>query len=356
MTSMTEKLPSATDPEHLSRVLRQCGVLGDGVVRNVAVESSRATLLSRIIRLRLEYDGDAEQDAPRSVIYKTGLPGRSDGSWTAGRQEVAFYTQVAAAMSERLVPRCFDASWDADTNAWHLLLEDLTDSHVGATTWPLPPTTDQCEKILQTLARIHAQWWDNSRLGVSIGTWLDHGAINQYLQRFTDRFERFTNRLGDRLPRERRDLYEQFIDAAPHLLARYHSHRNMSVVHGDAHVWNFFLPRDDGDDVRLFDWDAWRVGVAANDLAYMMATHWYPDRRRRMERPLLDHYHTALVAHGVRGYDRRALDDDYRLSVLWQLMTPVWQSAIDIPPVIWWSHLERILLAIDDLGCRELLK
>jgi len=88
----------------------------------------------------------------------------------------------------------------------------------------------------------------------------------------------------------------------------------------------------------------------------MMATHWYPDRRRRMERPLLDHYHTALVAHGVRGYDRRALDDDYRLSVLWQLMTPVWQSAIDIPPVIWWSHLERILLAIDDLGCRELLK
>jgi hypothetical protein len=36
-------------------------------------------------------------------------------------------------------------------------------------------------------------------------------------------------------------------------------------------------------------------------------------------------------------------------------MTPVWQAAIDLPPAIWWSHLERILLAVDDLGCRDLL-
>jgi hypothetical protein len=87
----------------------------------------------------------------------------------------------------------------------------------------------------------------------------------------------------------------------------------------------------------------------------MMAMRWYPDLRRRMERPLLDRYHAALVAGGVRGYDRRALDDDYRLSVLWHITTPVWQATNDIPPVIWWNNLERILLAVDDLSCRDLL-
>ena len=61
------------------------------------------------------------------------------------------------------------------------------------------------------------------------------------------------------------------------------------------------------------------------------------------------------VAQGVRGYDRAALEADYRLSALWQLMTPVWQASIDLPPVIWWSHLERITLAVDDLGGRDLL-
>ena len=67
---------------------------------------------------------------------------------------------------------------------------------------------------------------------------------------------------------------------------------------------------------RLFDWDCWRVDVAADDLAYMLALHWYPDRRRRMEQHLLDSYHAELLASGVRGYDRAELAADYRLAAL----------------------------------------
>jgi thiamine kinase-like enzyme len=348
-----EPLPRAANAEHLTEALRRSGALGDGRVREVVVESSRPTLLSRIIRLRLTYDGAV--DAPGSLILKTGLPDRAGDLLDSGRREVEFYTNAANLTSARVIPRCFEAVWEPDKKAWHLLLEDLSGSHVIATTWPLPPTMEQCERILHALARLHAAWWDDPWLGVSVGTWLDADATNQNVKRLADQFKTFADRLGDRLSRERRDLYERFLGAAPRLLARYHSHRHLTVVHGDAHVWNFFLPRDAAGDVRIFDWDAWRIGVASNDLAYMMATHWYPDRRRRMERPLLDHYHGALVADGVRGYDRRALDDDYRVSVLWQLATPVWQAAIDLPPVIWWSHLERIMLAVDDLDCRELL-
>ena len=87
----------------------------------------------------------------------------------------------------------------------------------------------------------------------------------------------------------------------------------------------------------------------------MMAPHWLPDHRRRYERALLDHYHTELLAHGVTGYDREALDDDYRLSVLWQITTPVWQARNNIPSGIWWHHLERIFMAVDDLRCHDLL-
>ena len=61
------------------------------------------------------------------------------------------------------------------------------------------------------------------------------------------------------------------------------------------------------------------------------------------------------MAHGVCGYDPAALEDDYRHSVLWQMITPVWQATNSIPPVIWWNNLERVLLAVDDLGCRDLL-
>ena len=38
--------------------------------------------------------------------------------------------------------------------------------------------------------------------------------------------------------------------------------------------------------------------------------------------------HAALVAHGVCDYERRALYDDYRLSALLQIMTPVWPKPV----------------------------
>jgi hypothetical protein len=109
------------------------------------------------------------------------------------------------------------------------------------------------------------------------------------------------------------------------------------------------------DGVRLIDWDAWRLDLGAEDLAYMMAVHWYPERRRHLERSLLHRYHERLSANGVRGYDFEALWQDYRLSVIWQLALPVWQSSVKLGAWIWWGHLERILQAFEDLGCEEFL-
>jgi hypothetical protein len=350
----TEPLPSAANAENLATALRRYGVLGDACVSDVVVENMRPTILSQIFRLRLTYDG-AAPEAPRTVILKTRHPGRRDTAWNGGRHEVAFYTDIAPLMPTRLVPHCFDAHWDAAANSWHLLLEDLNESHVIATAWPLPPTQHQCETILGALARFHAAWWDDPRLGSSVGTRRSAADIERFVGDFAQAFARFVDRAGDCLSADRRALYERWPIVAPRVITRYQHQRNLTIAHGDAHVWNAFVPRDGGDDVRLFDWDGWRIAMASGDLAYMMAMHWYPDRRRLMERSLLDRYHATLLAHGVRDYDRQALDDDYRLSVLWNITQPVWQATQDIPPVIWWNNMERIFLAFDDLGCRDLL-
>ena len=91
---------------------------------------------------------------------------------------------------------------------------------------------------------------------------------------------------------------------------------------------------------RLFDWDAWGIDHASDDLAYLMAVHWYPDQRRAFEHRLLDRYHEELLAHAVTGYSRTTLQEDYRVSVLWQIARAIWQRSIGIPPVIWWNNLE----------------
>ena len=302
---------------------RRCGQLPDGsatplrcarqcVVSAVAVETDRDTIVSRILRLRLSYDSAAD-DAPRSLILKASLPARAGSKWIAGRQEVAFHKNVAAATHRAPVPRCFDAQWDPDTNEWHLLLEDLSETHVTLGNWPLPPSFEQSRAIVAAWARFHAGWWDDARLGVSIGDWIEYGGAR--LAALAEAIDRFADRLGDRLTPTRLDIYRRLIDAASHLYRRYTAHRHMTIVHGDAHVWNLFLPKAEGSyDIRFFDWDTWRLGIATSDLAYMMALHWFPEHRRRAERSLLDHYHAVLLARGVAGYNRRALDEDFTVS------------------------------------------
>jgi hypothetical protein len=181
-------LPAAIQPEALTEALRRCGVLGDGCVSGVSVDSSRETILSRIIRLRLAYDGAAE-GAPRSVFLKTGLPERIGAEHRSGPHEVAFYRDVASAMPRAVTPRCFDGSWDAETHAWHLLLEDLTDTHGVVSAWPLPPSREESERIVATWARFHAAWWDDPRLGDSVGRWADPG--DGQLKAFEERLDGF---------------------------------------------------------------------------------------------------------------------------------------------------------------------
>ena len=342
--------PATVSAERVTAALRRCAALSTAQVHDVAIESVRDTIFSRITRLRLTYQS-ADTGAPATLILKTGLPKWRSSRWVGGHQEVAFYRDIAEAMTRHLAPRCFEAQWNPETKDWSLLLEDLTDTHMLPTAWPLPPSHSQCERIVDAWARFHAGWWDDSRLGTTIGAFRDAAATDRMMQELARHFASF----ADALPKDRQNLYERLFANAARLQRRYAGRRNLTIVHGDAHVWNCFMPRHGGDDVRLFDWDAWRIGIGTTDLANMMAMHWYPDRRQRLERQLLDRYHASLLAEGVTGYDRQALEEDYRWAVVWQITTPVWQAAYGVPPVIWWNNMEHVLLAFDDLGCRDLL-
>jgi hypothetical protein len=335
--------------------LRKAGALDAGAVREVKVLHQRDMLVSHITRLGLRYVGQSD-GAPQSLILKTPHTAYAEAMAHAGRREVDYYTRLAPNMPPGLVLQCFDGHFDEAGQSWHLLLEDLTDSHEVATEWPLPPSREQAAAIVTTLARWHAAWWDHPGLGDTVGDWMSVDDYAKLMETFAGHYDRFADLLGDRLSEERRILYRRLIEQSGRLLQRYHSRRHLTIAHGDAHIWNFMLPRAGvADSVRIFDFDHWRINVATGDLAYMMALQWYPERRQALERPLLNLYHEVLLAHGVNGYTRGALDQDYRRSVLWHITMPVWQWSSNIPPVVWWNNLERVMMAVEDLGCEELL-
>ncbi len=93
-----------------------------------------------------------------------------------------------------------------------------------------------------------------------MGRFLDEEELQGILREYERRFAIFADTVGDRLSPERRRVYERVIAAGDRLLERYRSRRDLTLVHGDAHVWNLLYPRDGAvGGVRLIDWDSWRV-------------------------------------------------------------------------------------------------
>jgi thiamine kinase-like enzyme len=242
-----------------------------------------------------------------------------------------------------------------------MLLADLSETHFQ-TDWPLPPSKPHCEAVLDSLAKFHASWWDHPELGKSISKFPSSGSIDEYIQSMEKKFAGFVDFLDDRLSADRRRLYESILSRAPGVWKeRIREDRTdgkgLTLIHGDAHFWNCLHPRRlDQDKVYIIDWQCWRIDTATVDLAYMIGLHWYPDRRRALERDFLRNYHDKLLTCGVKNYDWDACWYDYRLSAIGNLLVPVWQWSAKLWPVIWWPHLERAIVAFEDLDCEELLQ
>jgi hypothetical protein len=103
----------------------------------VELVSARETSISRIIRVRLRYDRPAPA-APPFLILKTRRPGSVNTPAAAGSTEIDFYQRIAPSLPAGVAPLCFEAQQGDATHPWHLLLEDLTATHMLATEWPLP--------------------------------------------------------------------------------------------------------------------------------------------------------------------------------------------------------------------------
>lgn len=343
-------------PEWLTERLRQNGHLARGRVARLGLAHFK-TLFSNIYRLEVTYSHDAAPALPRRLLLKAHFTG-DEASVKMGRDEVMVYRVLRDTMPGPPVVRCFDAVASADSPGSHLLLEDLSETHYQPEL-PVPPFARHCELCVEALAELHAFWWEHPWLGVKIGELFDESSLNELVALNRKALSGFFDYLGDRLSPQRRRAYERAIEFVPMFWQRrLTAVRRNTLIHGDAHVWNMLHPKDASNGrVYLIDLATTnRIRPATNDLAYMMALQWYPERRARLEERLLRHYHAALCARGVKDYSWEDCRLDYRHSIVMHLFTPVLQWSLgQIPATVWWNNLERISEAYKDLDCDELL-
>ncbi|NLE52456.1 MAG: hypothetical protein GX613_13740, partial [Chloroflexi bacterium] len=145
-------------PEWLTEVLTRNGFIEQGAVASVELDAEK-TNTAAVARLRLEWVEGTQASVPRRLFLKLA----------DFRREVDFYRTIVPSMKATpLILNCYDAEYDANAGAAHLLLEEVSATH-RPSAQTLPPSTPRYEMLINALAQFHAAWWDHPRIYGDIG-------------------------------------------------------------------------------------------------------------------------------------------------------------------------------------------
>lgn len=342
--SLVIEQPSDVTPALLKKLLRPTA----GVeIKTVKVEFERELPVSRIARLRIEHSGEPEA-IPRTLFLKL-----SNRPSTFSTSEVDFYLNVAARDPSQPVPRCYHAAADVSTRRSHLLLEDLTGTHIQPPA-ETAPDVDSSGSAVATLARGHARWWTAPEVGERVGCVFDEAWLRDFVAELERSVESFIHDVGDDLTHEQSEAMRLMLRDAEAIWGRLTVREGLTVTHGDVHWWNFMFPRKPGGDVRVIDWQLWHIDLGARDLAFLLALGGFAEPRPEIEADLLRIYRNTLDECGV-SITADQLWDDYRISAVRNLNLPVIFRAQGKHESTWQTALERAFGSFQRLNCRELL-
>jgi hypothetical protein len=343
----------------LSAALADGRALTAGAVSGFDVDAGRGNWSANAV-LRLRYTDDARGTLPARLFLKMVDAGDSSDDEFFGRSEVTYYTRDYVDVEDAPIIRCYDAAFSGESRRYHLLLDDVSLTHVEAA--EKEPTLEYGLALAEGLATLHARWWGASRLAQARATMHDAGHIRRFVAIAEPGAGHIIDHLSAELQPGWPDLIRALYALHPESLIRRTAEANgFTLIHGDAGYNNILVPRD-GDrplyiiDRQPFDWSL-TTWLGVYDLAYAMVLDWPIELRRRLEIPVLQHYYQQLIHRGVETYDWQRLFDDYRLCLAMgvYIATEYCRGGINqrrLP--VWLPMLRRSLTAIEDLDCASL--
>jgi thiamine kinase-like enzyme len=341
----------ADDTAELTEVLRDAGRLNEGSVVTCEITERLQTGVSHLWFLDVSYDSHSPPDLPNHVVLK--WPVENSAAPQNGASETTFYRDLAPGMASPPIVRCLATAGVTSAQQW-LILEDLRSTHTNPP-WPTRPADQHAEEAVRALAKVHAHWWEASSLGTRVGTWHTDTSLRDMVNGVAAQLPGFLNALGDDLPASDRRILEAVFSSSLAPWLRLVDRRALTVVHGDAHTWNFLFPRSSNGTTYLIDWQLWHLDVGARDLAFLIALHWNPTARQELELLLLRIYHQQLQLEGITDYTFEELWRDYRRCVVRNLTVPIILWARGLPGEAWRNRLSCALAAYRDLGGDEFL-
>ena len=145
--------------EWLTSVLTRSGALTNGTVEAFVV-ATRQRELSTNTKLKVKYAAGSRGDMPQRLFLKMVNADMDDEFF--GPSEVNYYARDYVGLKAAPIVRCYDAAYSEEKQRYHVLMDDLSETHVEG--FAKPPTLEHGLALAEGLAAMHAHWWGTKRL------------------------------------------------------------------------------------------------------------------------------------------------------------------------------------------------
>jgi aminoglycoside phosphotransferase (APT) family kinase protein len=236
------------------------------------------------VRVRATFTGPSSVRTDLFVKMPPLDPARRDAiaQTDMGRRESRFYADLAPTVQLR-VPACYATVFDADTNDFVIVLEDIVAGGCTISDGTVGVTPDSAAVALEELAHLHARFDDPAIRDAEV-PWVPRA---RHTSKYGERLlELALHEHRDRLHDDFADLARLYIDRGDELQALWHSGPN-TVIHGDPHLGNLF---DDRGRTGFLDWGIINVSSPMRDVSYFLTMAMGIEDRRSHEQRLLRHY------------------------------------------------------------------
>jgi aminoglycoside phosphotransferase (APT) family kinase protein len=267
-----------------------------------------------LVRLRLAYE--EESGLPETLIAKFSAAEPSLRSLISAlghyERELNFYASLAA-RTPVPTPRCYFADHDTTTGFTLLLLEDVDARNGNSITGC---SVDDVARVLSTLARLHAAWWQAPELADASWLRLRHlVAPGAMVDAFDRGWPSFVEKLSIPVSPQIREMGSWIRESLPTATATLFDSGPRTLIHNDVQADNLFFS-EVSSTVVLIDWQMATFARCVIDVAMCIRGSLDPTHRRAIEPRLLRDYHDTLVANGVHDYPFEQCVADYHLAAV----------------------------------------
>jgi len=276
--------------------------------------------------------------------------------------EYFYYKRDYLGLKDAPLPKCYDASFSKTEDSYHVLLENLSQTHYSNK--EIRPTRHHAMSVAEELAKLHAYRWGNkvSELHTDTNT---SEQIECFIEHTSTGLLPILTTVKSDLPQDWIKNIEKVFDVHPQMMQKKANNlAGMTLIHGDTNPSNILSPNEPNGKTYIIDRQPFKWSLTywlgVYDLAYMIIPYWSVIDRRALEEVMLKHYHQSLLKFGVNDYSWEECREDYRLCIVHGIYTAIeWgtnEKNIVEMRWLWQAQLKRSMEAFTDWRCNEFLK